>query len=62
LLALPAAGLAQPPGDRNKSRAQNRLGWELMQSKQFANAVKAFQAAVEIDPTFEMPWYGVAAR
>jgi tetratricopeptide (TPR) repeat protein len=50
---------AQSPGDRNKSRAQNRAGWEFMQSEQFENAVKAFQSAVEIDSTFEMPWYGL---
>ena len=50
--------MAQAP-DRNKSRAQNRLGWEYMQGEQFDNAVKAFQLAVEIDPTFEMPWYGL---
>jgi tetratricopeptide (TPR) repeat protein len=30
-----------------------------MKSEQFENAVKAFQEAVETDPTFEMPWYGL---
>jgi tetratricopeptide (TPR) repeat protein len=50
---------AQSPGDRTKSRAQNKLGWDYMRSEQFDNAVKAFQSAVETDPTFEMPWYGL---
>jgi tetratricopeptide (TPR) repeat protein len=60
LMAVTAsAALGQSPSDRNKARIQNRFGWEYMQREQFENAVKAFQAAVEIDPTFEMPWYGL---
>jgi tetratricopeptide (TPR) repeat protein len=55
---VPLAG-AQSPGDRNKARTQNQLGWEYMRSEQFDSAVKAFQSAVETDPTFEMPWYGL---
>ena len=54
-----AAASAQSPADRNRARTQNRLGWDYMRSEQFENAVKAFQAAVEIDPAFEMPWYGL---
>lgn len=57
VIAVPALG--QSPGDRNTARAQNKLGWDYMQREQFENAVKAFQQAVEIDPTFEMPWYGL---
>jgi tetratricopeptide (TPR) repeat protein len=56
-VAVPA--VAQPAGDRNKARTQNRLGWDYMKAEQFENAVKAFQQAVEVDPTFEMPWYGL---
>ncbi len=59
VIAVPAIAQGQSPGDRDKSRAENRRGWELMQGEQFDNAVKAFQLAVEIDPTFEMPWYGL---
>jgi tetratricopeptide (TPR) repeat protein len=59
VLAFTASSLAQSPGDRTKSRAQNRLGWDYMKGEQFDNAVKAFQSAVETDPTFEMPWYGL---
>ncbi len=58
LTVVPSA-LAQSPVDRTKSRTQNRLGWDYIQREQFENAVKAFQAAVEIDPTFDMPWYGL---
>ena len=57
IIAAPA--LAQSPGDRNKARTQNRLGWDYMKSEQFENAARAFQEAVETDPTFEMPWYGL---
>lgn len=57
VMLVPVA--AQSPGDRTKARAQNRLGWDYMQSEQFENAVKAFQSAVETDPAFEMPWYGL---
>jgi tetratricopeptide (TPR) repeat protein len=54
-----AAAFAQSPADRNRARTQNKIGWDYMRSEQFENAVKAFQAAVEIDPAFEMPWYGL---
>lgn len=59
MLATLGPVAAQSPGDRDKARAQNRAGWELMQGEKFEDAVKAFQSAVEIDPTFEMPWYGL---
>ena len=59
LIVFAVAAFAQSPGDRNKARTQNRLGWDYMKSEQFENAVKAFQESVETDPTFEMPWYGL---
>jgi tetratricopeptide (TPR) repeat protein len=59
LVLVVAPVLAQPDGDRAKARTQNRLGWDYMKSEQFENAVKAFQQAVAVDPTFEMPWYGL---
>ena len=58
VLDIAAAALAQS-ADRNKARTQNRLGWDYMKSEQFENAVKAFQGALDADPTFEMPWYGL---
>jgi tetratricopeptide (TPR) repeat protein len=59
LITVGIPALAQSPGDRNKARAQNRLGWDYMKAEQFDSAVNAFRSAVEIDPTFEMPWYGL---
>jgi len=59
VITIGAPALAQSPGDRNKARAQNRLGWDYMKGEQFEDAVQAFQEAVETDPTFEMPWYGL---
>lgn len=50
---------AQSPTDRAKARAKNTLGWDYMRSERFDDAVKAFQVAVETDPGFEMPWYGL---
>jgi tetratricopeptide (TPR) repeat protein len=52
-----AAQLSQ--NDRGLSRTQNRLGWDYMKAEKFEEAVKAFQLAVETDPTFEMPFYGL---
>jgi len=59
VLLLAASAAAQTISDRNRARAQNTLGWDYMRNEQFDNAVKAFQSAVEIDPAFEMPWYGL---
>lgn len=54
-----ASTSAQSPTDRQRARVQNQLGWDYMKAEQFGNAVKAFAGAVEIDPAFEMPWYGL---
>jgi len=50
---------AQSPTDRARAREQNKLGWDYMKGEKFEEAVKAFQSAVETDPSFEMPWYGL---
>lgn len=50
---------AQPQIDRNKARELNQLGWEYMRAEKFDNAVTAFRQSVEIDPAFDMPWYGL---
>ena len=57
LVAISAS--AQPQVDRNKARELNQRGWEYMRSEKFDNAVTAFQKSVEIDPAFDMPWYGL---
>jgi Tfp pilus assembly protein PilF len=56
-MVLPA--FAQSPSDRALARTQNKLGWDYMRGEQFENAAKAFQQAVETDPSFDMPWYGL---
>lgn len=58
LLGAVAAG-AQSPTLRDRARAENKRGWDYMRAERFEDAVKAFQSAVEADPTFEMPWYGL---
>ena len=58
-LLVPVVASAQPQVDRNKAREMNQLGWEYMRSEKFDNAVTAFQKSVDIDPSFDMPWYGL---
>lgn len=58
-LLTAVAASAQPQVDRNKAREFNQRGWEYMRSEKFDNAVTAFQKSLEIDPTFDMPWYGL---
>lgn len=61
LLTFVPVTSAQPlsPADHDRARVQNRLGWEQMRSERFEQAVKHFQAAIEINPEFEMPFYGL---
>ena len=58
-LLIAVSASAQPQVDRNKARELNQLGWEYMRSEKFDNAITAFQKSVEIDPGFDMPWYGL---
>jgi tetratricopeptide (TPR) repeat protein len=53
----PAHG--QTPGDRQKARIANKTGWDLMRAEAFEKAVTAFQQSIELDPTFEMSFYGL---
>jgi tetratricopeptide (TPR) repeat protein len=59
LLSLASSSFAQTPGDRERARIQNKLGWEDMQSEKFERAASSFQNAIDIDPLFEMPHYGL---
>jgi len=59
ILIATVSAAAQSPTDRARAREQNKLGWDLMRSEKFEDAVKAFQLSVETDPAFEMPWYGL---
>jgi tetratricopeptide (TPR) repeat protein len=51
--------LAQTAADREKARVQNRLGWDDMKSEAWAKAARSFQNAIDLDPTFEIPYYGL---
>ena len=59
ILIATVTAAAQSPSDRAKAREQNKLGWDYLRGEKFEEAVKTFQVAVETDPTFEMPWYGL---
>ena len=50
---------SQTQADRQRARIQNNLGWEDMRSEAWEKAVKSFQNAIAIDPTFETPYYGL---
>ena len=54
-----STAVAQTQADRERARIQNRLGWEDMRAEQWERAVKTFQNAIQIDPTFEIPYYGL---
>jgi protein O-GlcNAc transferase len=59
LVATVSPVLGQTPGDRQKARVATKTGWELMKAESFEKAVAAFQQSVELDPTFEMSFYGL---
>jgi tetratricopeptide (TPR) repeat protein len=62
LFLSPATSFGQAavsPGDRDRARIQNKLGWEDMQSEKWERAAKSFQNAIDIDPLFEVPHYGL---
>ena len=59
LVATVSPALGQTPGDRQKARVANQTGWELMRAESFEKAVAAFQQSIELDPTFEMSFYGL---
>jgi tetratricopeptide (TPR) repeat protein len=59
VVTVSAVALAQTQADRQRARIQNNLGWEDMRSEAWEKAVKSFQNAIAIDPTFETPYYGL---
>ena len=50
---------AQSPADRERARTHNRLGWEALRGEQYAQAIKSFQAAIEVKPDYEYAHYGL---
>jgi tetratricopeptide (TPR) repeat protein len=59
VVTVSAVAFAQTQADRQRARVQNKLGWEDMRSEAWEKAVKSFQNAIAIDPTFETPYYGL---
>jgi tetratricopeptide (TPR) repeat protein len=51
--------VAQSESIRERARVQNKLGWEDMRAEAWERAARSFRAAIEIDPQFEIPYYGV---
>lgn len=54
-----ALAAAQTPGDRDRARQRNTVGWNLMKTESFEAAAQAFQSAIDLDPTFETAYYGL---
>lgn len=50
---------AQTAAERQRARVQDKLGWEDMRAEAWDKAIKSFQNAIAIDPTFEVPYYGL---
>jgi len=58
-ILLTGVGTAQTPVDRERARTHNRLGWEALRAEQYPQALKSFQAAIEIRPDYEYAHYGL---
>lgn len=58
-LTVSTATFAQARGDRDRARLQNTLGWDDMKSEAWEKAARSFQNAIDIDPAFEIPHYGL---
>jgi tetratricopeptide (TPR) repeat protein len=59
LAVLGPPSAAQTRTDRERARIQNRLAWEQMRAEQWAAAARAFQQAIDIDPTYQYAHYGL---
>jgi Tfp pilus assembly protein PilF len=59
-LALTLCGptsFAQTGNERNRAMTQYRLGFENMRAEAWEEAAKSFQAAIDIDPNFDLAYY-----
>jgi tetratricopeptide (TPR) repeat protein len=59
IISLAGQATAQTRADRERARTQNKLGWEDMRKEAWEKAARSFQAAIDIDPQFEVPFYGL---
>jgi len=58
-VATISSASGQTTGDRQKARITGKAGWDYMRAEAFEKAVAAFQQSIELDPTFEMSFYGL---
>ena len=59
LMAGAASSAAQSNQARQRALPIYREGWVLMRSESWANAAKAFQQAIDLDPEFEDAYYSL---
>ena len=60
IIALASSvAFAQSPAEKAGARRESQRGWELMKAEKFEEAEKAFQQAVQLDPSFEFAFYGL---
>lgn len=50
---------AQSDAARGRAMPPYRIGWENMRAEAWPEAVRAFQQALDVDPTFELAHYGL---
>jgi len=65
VVSTSTAALAQPPvprlnlADTQRANLHYRLGWEALRAEAWADAVKEFQQALELDRKFKLAYYGL---
>ncbi len=59
LLGAAAHAAAQDPSVRGRAMPPYRAGWEFLRAEAWPEAAKSFQEAIEIDPQFELAFYGL---
>jgi tetratricopeptide (TPR) repeat protein len=63
LLAIALQTVSKPPArsaaDDQMATAHYRSGWEFMSREAWADAIREFQAAVDINPDFKLAHYGI---
>jgi tetratricopeptide (TPR) repeat protein len=63
LLVIALQTVSKPPArsaaDDQAANAHYKTGWELIASESWAEAVREFQAAVDINPEFKLAHYGI---